>query len=421
MVLAVAVPCAAQAPVPPASTSITPASDETEAAARSIYSDIPQFGGPTSVGGQLAEDATVVPQFRLQALQDLFDPWYQFKQRLNDHVGLQFGIAETMLYQAATNSPGASDAASGIIELFGQWELLGRGTCHPGLLVYKGENRHQIGTALTPQALGMEAGSVLPTAPPYGEFSFTVTNLFWKQYFFDRQAVIVAGRVDPTDFVDIYALSNTKTQFSNLAFSANPTIAFPNQGLGIAAGAMLTNRIYLQGGLTDANGQPTRSGFDTFFDDSEYFSYVELGVTSSQDRIYLDNVHVTLWHTDARQDAGTPEGWGVAFTAQQFVCDQWLPFLRFGYSDGDAALLQTSLGAGLGLRRENNDVTGIGLNWGKPSDNALRDQFTSEFFYRFQLTQFLAITPSAQLIVDPALNPDADVLAFFGIRLRAAF
>jgi porin len=42
-------------------------------------------------------------------------------------------------------------------------------------------------------------------------------------------------------------------------------------------------------------------------------------------------------------------------------------------------------------------------------------------FYRFQLTQFLAITPDAQLIIDPALNPTVDVLAFFGIRLRASF
>ena len=48
-------------------------------------------------------------------------------------------------------------------------------------------------------------------------------------------------------------------------------------------------------------------------------------------------------------------------------------------------------------------------------------QFTSEMFYRFQLTEFLAVTPDVQLIVNPALNPSADAIAFFGIRLRAAF
>jgi len=63
----------------------------------------------------------------------------------------------------------------------------------------------------------------------------------------------------------------------------------------------------------------------------------------------------------------------------------------------------------------------IGFSWGAPADGTLRDQFTSEFFYRFQLTQFLAITPDVQLIVDPALSPSVDVLAFAGIRLRASF
>ena len=310
---------------------------------------------------------------------------------------------------------------AGLVRVYGQWELLGRGSQNPGLLVFKGENRHRIGTAITPFGLGFEAGSILPTGTFFSEFDFGVTNLYWKQYFFDRRVALVIGTIDVTDFVDVYAMMNPLTHFINLAFSTNPTIAVPNQGLGAAAGAMLTDRLYVQGGFGDANGQPTLAGFNTFFDDSEYFSYVEVGATTSQDRIYLDNVHVTLWHTEARQTAGTPSGSGVAFTAQKFVCDKWLPFFRFGYSDGDAALMQTTFSTGLGLKRENNDVAGIGFSWGKSTDGTLRDQFTSELFYRFQLTQFLAVTPDVQLIVAPALNPNVDVLAFFGIRLRAAF
>lgn len=388
---------------------------------RSIYTDIPQFGGPTSVGGQLAEDATVVPQYRLQGLQDHFEPWYRFKERLNQCHGLQFNIDESIFYQVATDSLGETDAAGGLVRVYGQWELLGRGSDDPGMLVFKGENRHRMATAVTPFDLGFEAGSIVPTGTFFSEFDFGVTNLFWKQYFFDRQLAVAIGRIDVTDFVDVYAMLNPLTHFINLSFSTNPTIAVPNQGLGIAAGAMLTDRFYLQGGFSDANGQPTLAGFDTFFDNSEYFSYFEFGATSSQDRIYLDNIHATLWHTDARAAAGTPEGWGVAVTAQKFICDKWLPFFRFGYSDGDAALMQTTFSTGIGVQRENRDVAGIGLSWGSPADGSLRDQFTSEAFYRFQLTQFLAVTPDVQLIVDPALNPGTDVIGFFGIRLRAAF
>jgi hypothetical protein len=95
--------------------------------ARSIYADIPQFGGPTSVGGQIAEDAVVVPQWRLQGLQDHFDPWFQFKQQVNDCHGLQFNIDESMFYQTVTHSPGETEAASGLVRVYGQWELLGPG------------------------------------------------------------------------------------------------------------------------------------------------------------------------------------------------------------------------------------------------------------------------------------------------------
>ncbi len=40
----------------------------------------------------------------------------------------------------------------------------------------------------------------------------------------------------------------------------------------------------------------------------------------------------------------------------------------------------------------------------------LPDQFTSKVFFRFPLTQFLAVTPDAQLIVDPVFRPGHDVV-----------
>lgn len=388
--------------------------------AEAVYEDIPQLGGPSSVPGQIAEDASIAPEYRLQRLNDFFQPWYQLKTNLNDCHGLQFNIDESILYQEATDSLGETNAASGLVRIYGQWEPF---PCleNEGLLVFKAEDRHKIGSAITPFDLGFEAGSILPTGTFFSEFSFSVTNLYWKQYFFDRQLALAVGRIDVTDFVDVYGMINPLTHFLNLAFSTNPTIAVPNQGLGAAMGAMLTDHLYMQAGVSDANGQPTHAGFNTFFDDSEYFSYFEFGATTSQDRLFVENTHVTLWHSDDRALAGTPEGWGIAFTAQTFIDDRWLPFFRCGYSDGDAALMQTTFSTGIGLLRENKDVAGIGISWGQPADSSLRDQFTSELFYRFQLTQGLAITPDIQVIADPALNPSVDLLAFFGLRLRAVF
>ena len=43
----------------------------------------------------------------------------------------------------------------------------------------------------------------------------------------------------------------------------------------------------------------------------------------------------------------------------------------------------------------------------------LRDQFAIEAFYRLQVTPALRVTPSVQLLFDPALNPDENLVAVF--------
>jgi porin len=88
--------------------------------------------------------------------------------------------------------------------------------------------------------------------------------------------------------------------------------------------------------------------------------------------------------------------------------------------------METDVTAGLGFafntrHRAARDVLAFGVNWGKPSDRAFQEQYTSELFYRFQLVQNIAITPSVQYIVDPARNPDVDDVWVGGVRTRVTF
>ena len=191
--------------------------DAANVESNGLYQNIEQFGGPTSVSGQLAEDNDVnVPDFRCHRLQRHFEPWFDFKQRLDATCGLQLSVDESMFYQTATSSLGETDAASGLVRVYGQWTFLGRGSGNSGQLVFKGENRHRMGTGITPFDLGFEAGSILPTGTFFNEFNYGVTNLFWKQRLFDGDLVFAVGKIDVTDFVDVYALMNPLTQFINL-------------------------------------------------------------------------------------------------------------------------------------------------------------------------------------------------------------
>ncbi|MGB5328114.1 MAG: carbohydrate porin, partial [Gammaproteobacteria bacterium] len=45
----------------------------------------------------------------------------------------------------------------------------------------------------------------------------------------------------------------------------------------------------------------------------------------------------------------------------------------------------------------------------------------TEVYYRWQVAEEIAITPSVQLLIDPALNPEEDTLWVFGLRARFAF
>jgi porin len=391
---------------------------------RSGYSDVPEFGGPGSVGAILREDnETNEGLIRLKLLDRAFKPWFDFKGRVNKRIGLAFGLDYTAIYQVGTESLGEDDAAGGIFRFFGSWTLFGRDSGNTGTFTYKVESRHRLGTEIAPQSLGSELGYVGLTAQPFNDAGWMLTNFYWQQRLFGGRLSIIVGMVDTTDYVDIYALVNPWTQFNNLSFGISPTIPTPNPGLGAAFGAMATDHIYIIAGIADTNGDPTDpfNNFDTFFDDHEYFTHAEIGWVSSYEKRYMDNIHLTFWHADEREKLAVPGGWGMAFSSSWYFYDSLLPFFRAGYSDTEASLLEGNISAGLGYYRQgSSDLLGVGIGWGKPHDDSLRDQYTAELFYRFQIAENLAVTPDIQFLIDPANNPDHDFITVFGIRARLA-
>lgn len=190
---------------------------------------------------------------------------------------------------------------------------------------------------------------------------------------------------------------------------------------------MITDQIYLVAGIADANGDPTDPGstFNSFFNEAVFFKHVEIGWTPSQQRIYLDNVHITAWQVDERREAGTPDGWVLAFSASTFIKDRWMPFLRLGYARDGGALWDRSASVGLGYYFEKHrELVGFALNWSQPSVSSygpgLKDQITMELFYRFQLTPDLAITPDVQWIINPSFAPEKNQIWYLGVRARLA-
>lgn len=386
------------------------------------------FGGPDAVENQIADDAQSVP-----ALIEgpMLQPWFDWKASLQERTGFSFGLDYIGLYLGANNSAAEDNASGGIFRFFGSWDLVGRGTPNSGALVWKVEHRHRYGD-VAPGDFGLgPLGYVGFIGAPWNDQGTRLTNLYWRQRLNEGEATLIGGYVDVTDYVDTFVGGSPWTGFVNLAFSTGSASMFlPNDAtLGIAAAGMLTEELYAIGGITNAYADPTDPFSDSvsrFVEDGEHFATLELGWTRSQQRIYQDNTHVTFWHVDDSVQAGTDRGWGVSFSHVRHVDERWMPFLRGGYADDGGSLLQKSISGGLLYQGESGgDLLGIGLNWGQPNKTTfgpgLDDQYTVEAFYRFQLTQQLAITPSIEYIKSPALNPEDDALWVAGARARLAF
>jgi len=385
----------------------------------------PRFGGPDAVENQLDADD--------QEKGSLLDPGFlqryrDWKAEVREKTGIHFGGDYSAQAFLADGSAGDDFASGGMLRIFGSWDLVDRGGDHPGALVWKFEHRHGY-TDVPPSGLGFEAGYVGLVGPPFSDQGWRTTNLYWRQRFAQGRFAVIAGFLDATDYVDVYALASPWTGFTNLAFSTgSASIALPNDALlGIAAAAMITDSVYAIAGLGDANGDPKHpfGGFESFFDDREYFTSFEVGWTASQQQLASDNVHLTYWHVDERDRAGTPSGWGLNLSATKVIGERWMPFLRAGWADEGGSLLDRSVSVGLSYQAfGGRDLLGLGMNWGRPNEDTfgpdLDDQWTLELFYRWQVLRELAVTPSLQLMVDPALNPEESAIWMFGLRIRYA-
>jgi len=310
------------------------------------------------------------------------------------------------------------------------YDLLNRGS--PDALTFDlvVEDRGPIGTELPPLFGGLASGSIVPPAVTWGDFDLGITQAYIRQSLFNNHFQYTVGKVFAPNYLNAYPFFDDNRQFLNQTFSTGPTIASPLRGFGAVAAWYPTDTgLYLQSGIYTANSSDTGSTIKDFFTNDEHFYHFDIGWSglaqtgtpiNARGPMDANNVHVTLWHKD-KQDSGSPEAEGAAFNVNYMVDDNVMVFLRGGLSDG--WFVDRNLSAGFGWRPDNgtNDLFGLGAGWAHPSSDALDSQYTAEAFYRYQLTPNLALTPDLQMIVNPSLAPDVDVLWVASVRARVTF
>ena len=391
------------------------------------------LGGALSAEGQIVEDNKSKRGFF--RFPTTLKPLVDLKAHIRKEYGLNFSFSYGLLYQGYSDSlVNETNAFSHKFAFNLSWKLINPGERDAGSINLAVEDRRALGTRLPPLFAGVLAGSMVPTAATWSDFgSGGITQFYWRQNFFKDRLQFNIGKIFAPNYVDTYPFFDDNGFFLNQSFSTNPTIASALRGFGaVVAGYPTKTNFYLLGGIYNANSDDTGVTIDNFFTENEYFYQFEAGWSglakkpmSLAVRGALDpeNIHMTVWFKDRQSARDIDPSWGIAFNANGVIRERFKPFLRIGWSDGRATLVDTNVSVGLGWqpRGENADFLGIGFSWASPSDDNRISQYTTELFYRFQVTENLAITPDIQMIVNPSLNRDTDILWVGGIRTRVSF
>jgi hypothetical protein len=352
-------------------------------------------------------------------------PGLEIKRKFDDlaaKTNLRLAIANTFLFQQATGGPGRRSAGAGDLDLLAKWTAIGAGTKDTGILAFSAEYRYQIGDQ-APSALGGEIGTLLPTTNGFSERPMIVKETYWDQRLFEDTFRFAVGRIDPENLFGGHRLQSANTFFLNKAFSSNPTVAYPGPGMAAAAQIKPVSWVYIDGGITDANGKATTSNLGGFFEDHEYLVFAEAGLTPTIDGLGSGRYRLAVWHIDEREDAGRPSDQGFTVSCDQDLGESLIAFARYGHADGDVTGVTNSVQGGIGIKdvlgKEN--MLGIAAAWSEPKDSGKRDEKVIEVFQRFQINETTQFTIGVQSIFDPSNAPGDDVLGVFSARLRLSF
>lgn len=390
-------------------------------------SDSRNLEGGDSVTEDLSlDDANVGSVLSFPRVERFFDPFFAWKKRLNDNYGLQLQFSYQTLAQSTQEDVGQQHAFAGRAQVQGAWALIDRGGRNEGKLTFRLENRYTITGDLPPSQFGFQFGSVAPSGTGFSDFGQALTEIAWRQSLMDGRFRFIFGKISAISWYNVHALSSSMRGFQNTALQSSLSKPAPGRGLGAGFGVEFTPHWVMVAGIHDANAKTDGNPFDTI-DEGEFYYSAELRYQpTTPDRWRFDQVRLQVWYQDELEEKGTPAGHGASFMASRLFQDRYFAFAFGGVSDGDATLYEADAVAGFGLAidtrgRAARDALGIGLGWGRPSNDRLQEQYTGELFYRLQLVERVALTPSVQYVRNPAADPDRDGALLFGLRTRIAF
>jgi porin len=337
----------------------------------------------------------------------------------NCKLNYDFALGYSSLYQKATAGGPPTDAMGDDYEMWGVFSLTPDGSKHPSIIAIKAEGRSRY-ASLTPGELGPAIGSLWPTTATYSRQNFSLIQFWWEYHLVKDQLGFRVGKMDVTDFIDIYQYIVSDYGFINGGLTANMTIPFPANSLTFQLSGNIGKNGYFMATIADINAEKTSLSLDTFFTEGEYFTSFEFGYVPTYSN-GKGRYHLSAWYVDSQKKTGRRAGQGVTLSLEQQIGEHFHPFVRYGYGHGNTAPCEQMMNIGFGIEKpfcRESDLFLMGYVWGRPFDNDKRDQHMFETLYRIQVFPNWQLSPDFQLIINPSDNNKDDVIAVLGLRLR---
>ncbi len=289
-----------------------------------------------------------------------------------------------------------------------------------------------------------------------GDRSIDVWQLYFEQSFANDKANIRIGKVDltgcyecrgcPGSFDGNSFANDEATQFLNGSLVNNPTIPFPDPGLGIVVHVEPAEWWYVSAAVADADADVRETGFRTAFHGPDnFFSILETGFLPqlpSTNGPLQGAYRIGMWYDPQPKDRFNGSGTkrddvGFYLSVDQVVCKENADaddsqglglFARYGVADSSVNEVKSfwSVGGqyqGL-IPTRDDDVLGVGVGQGSLSGSAgfsASHETAVEAYYSIQITPWLNVTPSVQYIANPGGDRDVDDAVVGGIRLQISF
>ncbi|MGI9201100.1 MAG: carbohydrate porin [Woeseiaceae bacterium] len=359
-----------------------------------------------------------------------FDPFPEFTERyvefnrnLWEDTGFLYAYIPTFMAQFGTQD--TSDVtASYQHQLLFLWQAYRDTPVGTGYLQYQRIDVKQL-TDVTGVAFSQALGINFFTSDSVADVN-AVKALLWRHDFPEEVFGFSIGHVELSD-IDGGGCSYTcddTASFISAPLATNVARTLPGQGAGVVADWQIVDNVFLHGGVADARGNG-KIDFGNAFRQDEYAVAGALSLVNPFEHLG-DGFYKFSYYYVTPTKQGTPqaaaETEGIQINIEQDVGDVGL-FGKYVRAFGRKGSIRQSAAAGAVWKNPfgyEEDWLGLGFGWVDPTAANTNDEYVAESFYRLQLTPFVQVSGSAQLIINPSQNPN-DVEGVFTLRARGIF